>query len=115
MKELTVKVTDKSDDTTLKPSSVSGKVCDKYILGSSTQGIILQKKNESQDITSGSLPADELTKKRVAFREALKAHWRCEIHSIGDKTMPCWQDGITNHCYALAENNLNMWANILVH
>jgi len=35
MKELTVKVTDKSNDTTLKPSSVSGKVCDRYILQSS--------------------------------------------------------------------------------
>ncbi len=35
MKELTVKVTDKSDDTTSKPSSVSGKVRDRYILWSS--------------------------------------------------------------------------------
>ena len=81
---------------------------------SSTQEIILQKKNESQDITSGSLPINALEGKRVAFREALKACWKYEIHSIRDKTVPCWWDGITNQCYAMAQNDLNMWSDILV-
>ena len=48
MKEFTVKITDKNDNvTSSKTFTVGhGKVRDRYIFGSITQGIILQKKNE---------------------------------------------------------------------
>jgi hypothetical protein len=118
MKEVSVKITDKSDDTTSsKPSSVSnGKVRHKIYLGWKTQRIILQKKNEIQERSSGSSTNvfSDIYQKRIAVREALRAHWRCETHTVGERPVPCWRDGITTQCYVMTENDLNLWADLHV-
>lgn len=33
---------------------------------------------------------------------------------MGDKTVPCWRDGLTMQCYAIAEQDLNLWADLHV-
>lgn len=52
--------------------------------------------------------------KRIAIREAIRAHWKCETHTIGERTVPCWRDGITTQCFAITENDLNFWAELHV-
>jgi hypothetical protein len=32
----------------------------------------------------------------------------------GDKAVPCWRDGLTTQCYAIAEQDLNLWADLHV-
>ena len=116
MKEFTVKITDKNDDvTSSKTSTVGhGKVRNRYIFGSITQGIILQKKNEVISSNSSDSGIAERNKKKVVIREAIKAHWRCETHSTGDESVPCWRDGITTQCYVIREGDLTFWADLYV-
>ncbi|KAH9992366.1 hypothetical protein BJV77DRAFT_445117 [Russula vinacea] len=95
MKEVTVKVTDKSDDA--NSSGGNGK----------------KKRDESRE-RSNSLanPAAEFYQKKIAVREAIRSYWKCETHTLGDRVVPCWRDGHTTQCYALTENDLNLWAEL---
>ena len=116
MKEVTVKITDKSEDANTIPSvNSNGKVCDKHCFRSHTQDIFLQKKNENHELSSSTGPFNDIYQKRIAVREALRARWRCEMHTVGYRPVPCWQDGITAQCYAMTENDLNLWADLHVH
>ena len=75
--------------------------------------IFLQKKNEG--LSSSLTTLDEIHQKKIAVREALRARWRCDIHTTGDRPVPCWRDGFTDQCFAMTENDLNMWADLHVH
>ncbi|KAF8466784.1 hypothetical protein DFH94DRAFT_686038 [Russula ochroleuca] len=93
MKEVIVKVTDKGDDA--NSSASNGK-----------------KKNESQEQSNSAVTYDEIHQKRIAIHEAIRAHWKCDMHTLGDRAVPCWQDGHTTQCYVITENDLNLWAKL---
>ena len=83
----------------------------------------LQKRSHSQ---SGSQPpfaggpslGSDLFRKWLEIREAIKAYWRCPEHSTKDRAVPCWttNEGINaNKCYVITEQDLNWWADEIVH
>ena len=73
-----------------------------------------QKKNESRERSNSTVTHSDLYQKRIAVREAIRAHWKCETHTLGDRVVPCWRDGITTQCYVITENDLNLWAELHV-
>ena len=80
--------------------------------GINIQGIFLQKKN--LELGSSASTFNDIYEKRITLREALRAHWRCETHTVGERPVPCWRDGVTTQCYAMTENDLNLWADLQV-
>jgi hypothetical protein len=111
MKEVLVKVTDKSDD--MSSSTGNGKVCRKLFSTMSAKKHF-QKKNEGRERSNSATPHNDIFDKRIAIREAIRAHWKCETHTTGARTVPCWRDGVTTQCFAITENDLNFWAELHV-
>lgn len=36
-------------------------------------------------------------------------------HTVKERPVPCWQNGVTMQCYVMTENDLNLWADLQVH